>query len=113
MSSELERFNQGLQDLIFIREKLNAELNGELARSNSLAKAVANLQQLNDAAQRTIEHALYSIGVWQEPVDEPITSDSQETIAPRFAPESASQTPPPLNGRQAMQRVMNGSHGVN
>ena len=44
----------------------------------------------------------------------PLRHDEETTvIANRFAPESASQTPPPLNGRQAMQRVMNGSHGVN
>jgi len=67
MSSEIDRFNQGLQDLIFIREKLNAELNGELARSDKLAKAVANLQHLNDAAQNVIEDTLYRIGVWHDP----------------------------------------------
>jgi hypothetical protein len=67
MSSELERFNQGLQDLIFIREKLNAELNGELARSDKLAKAVSDLQRLNDAAQNVIENTLYRIGVWHDP----------------------------------------------
>ncbi len=67
MSDDIARFNQGLQDLIFIREKLNAELNGELARSDKLAKAVGQLQQLNDAAQNVIEDALFRIGVWQDP----------------------------------------------
>ncbi len=70
MSSDLERFNQGLQDLIFIREKLNAELNGELARSDKLAKAVSDLQRLNDAAQNVIEDTLYRIGVWHDPDSE-------------------------------------------
>jgi len=68
--SEIERFTQGLQDLIFIREKLNADLNRELSRSEKLATTVRSLQNLNDAAQNVIEDALYRIGVWSDPDSE-------------------------------------------
>ena len=105
MSDDIERFNQGLQDLIFIREKLNAELTGELSRSDRLAKAVRDLQSLNDAAQNIIEDTLYRIGVWKNPVLPEIEPDSQETIAPRFAPNS--------NGHDALRKVVNGSYGIN
>lgn len=83
MTDDLERFSQGLQDLIYIREKLNAEMTDELKRSESLATAVAGLRRLNDAAQATIEDTLYRIGVWRDAPEIP----DQETakVANRFA----------------------------
>lgn len=102
MSDDIERFNQGLQDLIFIREKLNAELTGELSRSDRLAKAVRDLQSLNDAAQDLIEDTLYRIGVWKDDAPPPLPEVPMPNIARQ-------QT----NGSEALRRVINGSHGIN
>jgi hypothetical protein len=67
MTDDIARFNQGLQDLLFARKKLQANLPHELGRSNELAKAVSNLKRLNDAAQDIIEQALFGIGMWVNP----------------------------------------------
>lgn len=104
MSSELERFNQGLQDLIFIREKLNAELNGELARSDKLAKAVSDLQRLNDAAQNVIEDALYRIGVWHDP-----DSAGEPPPLPDIAMPNIAREKP----QDSVRQVVNDSYRVN
>lgn len=106
MTNEIERFTQGLQDLIFIREKLNAELNGELARSEKLATTVRSLQNLNDAAQNVIEDALYRIGVWTDPDSEiappPLPDIKMPNIArakPLASETFASDVMGQINGR--------------
>jgi len=71
VTNDLERFSQGLQDLIYIREKLSSELADELKRSESLATAVAGLRRLNDASQSIIEDTLYRIGVWKDEAEAP------------------------------------------
>lgn len=83
MSNDLERFSQGLQDLIYIREKLSSELADELKRSESLATAVAGLRRLNDASQSIIEDTLYRIGVWKDEAEAPDHETAQ--VANRFA----------------------------
>ncbi len=83
MTNDLERFSQGLQDLIYIREKLSSELADELKRSESLATAVAGLRRLNDASQTIIEDTLYRIGVWKDEDEAPDHETAQ--VANRFA----------------------------
>jgi hypothetical protein len=106
MKSDLERFNQGLQDLLFAREQLQADLPRELGRSNELAKAINNLRRLNDAAQDIIEKALYGIGMWVDPeqhappplpdIDMPnIARGRQPLPSERFADDVVTQ----VNGR--------------
>jgi len=86
VKDDIARFNQGLQDLIFIREKLSAELDGELQRSEKLATAVASLRKLNDASQNIIEDTLYRIGVWKDDPQSLPHSDHETTeMANRFA----------------------------
>lgn len=89
MTDDINRFSQGLQDLITIREKLNRELESELDRSNKLAKAVSQLQRLNNAAQDHIEETLYRIGVWKDAPDlpgKPEADDGVKAMAARYAP---------------------------
>lgn len=66
MTDDIARFAQGLQDLIYKRDKLNAELEAELARTEKLATAVASLRSLNDSSQEIIESTLFRIGAWRE-----------------------------------------------
>ena len=102
MNDDIARFSQGLQDLIFIREKLNAELNHEMERAELLAPAVGKLRQLNDASQSLIEETLYRIGVWK---DEPQQLPDHETtqMANRFASKP----------QESVRQVVNDSYRVN
>lgn len=101
MTDDIERFSQGLQDLIFIREKLNAELDGELQRSEKLATAVASLRKLNDASQNIIEDTLYRIGAWKDP--EPLPDFETEQMANRFASKP----------QDSVRQVVNDSYRMN
>ncbi len=64
--TDTERFDQGLQDLIFITERLHADLAHELERSEKIGKAVNQIQRINDAAQDQIEETMYRLGIWKD-----------------------------------------------
>lgn len=101
MTDDIARFNQGLQDLLYIREKLNAELDGELERSEQLATTVSKLRLLNDEAQTTIEDTLYRIGVWKD--ETPLPDNSTAEMANRFASKP----------QESVRQVVNDSYRVN
>lgn len=104
MTDDISRFSQGLQDLIFIRERLNAELEDELQRSEKLATAVGSLRRLNDASQTVIEDTLYRIGVWkEEATPPPLPNDRAAEMANRFAHQQ----------QDSVKQVVNDSYRVN
>lgn len=98
MSTETD---QALQDLIWQRERLNADLSSELDRSSRIAGAVNKLRDLNDMAQSQVVDVLQQIGVWQEPIEQlppeipmpKVARQQTPTRAKQFVDEMYSQMP--------------------
>ena len=92
MTEETEQFALDLHDLLWRRERLNADLTKELTRSKALADAVTGLRDLNDAAERTVEYVLSSL-------KSQVPAQDQDDM-PKFVQNGV--------GHHAMQRVAGG-----
>jgi hypothetical protein len=95
--SSTEEFAQALQDLLWQRQKLQAELTLEMDRAEKLAAATRSLKEMNDQAQSIVAGTLQRIGVWDYGLPGP---SNPAEIAPRF-------------GGEAIRQAVSGSFGVN
>ena len=78
-----------LQDLIWQRERLNAELLRELDRAERIAVATSRLKDLNNSAQNIVAEALQRLGVWPAPVDPAQPFSIPQSVNPAHYPYRA------------------------
>ncbi len=99
--TDIDKWSQDLNDLIWQRERLNADLTDELKRTKALADAVTRLKSLNSDAESVVRNVLSNL----EP--RPLFTEEDpytDQVANRFAP---------AKGDEELRRVVNGSYGVN